>query len=254
MWSQAAAPGSRTSHPRISQVLADHPPVAASRATGPRSGRSRAANRAIRAAALLCLAVTAGCASAATSSSTPAAPSSTSAPASSSPATPAASTPAATPTSAAAVPACATSALLVRLGVAEGYAGGVDYVIDFTNQSGAACTMYGYPGVSLVSGPPYKQIGLAAQRANNMPVKLVTMIPGAVATAELRIADAHNFTPQICRPVATTHLRVYPPNQTAPVYLTTASFGCAEHVQTLFISAVQASGKAHPMTTSTAGQ
>jgi hypothetical protein len=203
-----------------------------------------------RAVLLLCVAVTAGCASAASSSS-PAAPGSPPVP---SPATSAAvSTPAAAPPPtltppATAAAACATSALLVRLGVAQGYAGGVDYVIDFTNQSGAACTMYGYPGVSLVTGPPYAQVGLAARRDTTAPVKLVTLIPGAMATAQLQIADAHNYSPQICRPVTATHLRVYPPNQTAPVYLATTSTGCAELVQTLFIAAVQASSHEHPMT------
>jgi Protein of unknown function (DUF4232) len=207
-----------------------------------------------RAVLLLCVAVTAGCASAATSSTPSAAPGSPSAPAGSSPATSAAvSTPAAAPPPtltppATAAPACATSALLVRLGVAQGYAGGVDYVIDFTNQSGAACTMYGYPGVSLVTGPPYAQVGLAAQRDNTTPVKLVALIPGAMATAQLQIVDAHNFSPQTCRPVTATHLRVYPPNQTAPVYLATTSSGCAERVQTLFIGAMQASSHEHPLT------
>ena len=224
-----------------------------------------------RAVLLLCVAVTAGCASAASSST---APSSASAPASSSPASAPVSTPAAAPSPtltppATAAPACATSALLVRLGVAQGYAGGVDYVIDFTNQSGAACTMYGYPGVSLVTGPPYAQIGLAAQRDNTAPVKLVlvtgppyaqiglaaqrdstapvklvTLIPGAMATAQLQIVDAHNYSPSTCRPVTATHLRVYPPNQTAPVYLAITSYGCGQHVQTLFIAAVQASSRA----------
>jgi hypothetical protein len=207
-----------------------------------------------RAVLLLCVAVTAGCASAATSSAPPPASGSASAPASSNPApSVAVSTPAVAPSPTLTPPAtaaagCATSALLVRLGVAEGYAGGADYVIDFTNQSGAACTMYGYPGVSLVTGPPYAQIGLAAQRDNTAPVKLITLIPGAMATAELQVVDAHNFSPQICRPVSATHLRVYPPNQTAPVYLASTSFGCAERVQTLFIAAVQASSHEHPLT------
>ena len=60
--------------------------------------------------------------------------------------------------------ACPTSSLQVKQGVAQGYAGGVYEVIDFTNTSGSPCTLYGYPGVSLVSGPPYTQIGLAAKR------------------------------------------------------------------------------------------
>ena len=61
-------------------------------------------------------------------------------------------------------PACPTSSLQVKQGVAQGYAGGVYEVIDFTNTSGSPCSLSGYPGVSLVSGPPYTQIGLAAKR------------------------------------------------------------------------------------------
>ena len=196
------------------------------------------ARRGVRAAALLCVVAAAGCASA-TSSSVPSAPSSPSAPATSASATQAASSPAVASASATATSGCATSALLVRLGVAEGYAGGTDYVIDFTNQSGTTCTMYGYPGVSLVTGPPYAQIGLAAQRDNTAPVKQVTLLPGAMATDQLRIADALNFPSSTCHPTTATHLKLYPPNQTAPVYLAITSRGCAKPVQTLFIGAVQ---------------
>ena len=64
-----------------------------------------------------------------------------------------------------------------------------------------------------------------------------------MATAELQIVDAHNYSPSTCRPVTATHSRVYPPNQTAPVYLATTSFGCAEPVHTLFIAAVQPSSR-----------
>jgi hypothetical protein len=71
----------------------------------------------------------------------------------------------------------------VKLGLAQGYAGGVYQVIDFTNASSPACTLYGYPGVSLVTGPPYTQVGLAAERAATAPVKLVTLAPGVTAAA-----------------------------------------------------------------------
>ena len=57
------------------------------------------------------------------------------------------------PSSAAGPTACATSALQVKLGASDGYAGGVYQTIDFTNSSGSSCTLTGYPGVSLVSGP-----------------------------------------------------------------------------------------------------
>ena len=52
--------------------------------------------------------------------------------------------------------------------------------------------------------------------------------------------DALNFPTATCAPAKASYLRVYPPNQTAPVYLANASEACAQPVQTLFISAVQA--------------
>ncbi len=137
-------------------------------------------------------------------------------------------------------PACATSALKVSLGLGQGYAGGVYQNIVFTNTSSASCTLYGYPGVSLVSGPPYTQIGLAAKRNATTPVKLITLVPGAAANALLQIVDALNFPTATCGPTKATAIRVYPPNQKASVFLPTTSEGCAQPVQTLFISAVAA--------------
>ena len=140
----------------------------------------------------------------------------------------------------AAPPACPTSSLQVKPGVGQGYAGGTYEVIDFTNTSSASCTLYGYPGVSLVSGPPYAQIGQAAKRSATSPVKLITLASGATANALLQIVDALNFPTASCAPAKASYLRVYPPNQTAPVYLANSSEACAQPVQTLFISAVQA--------------
>jgi hypothetical protein len=135
--------------------------------------------------------------------------------------------------------ACATSSLRVTLGPSQGYAGGITQAIDFTNTSHAACNLYGYPGVSLVSGPDHAQIGLAAKRARTVTVKLVVLIPGATAHAGLQIVDAMNFPASSCSPVKATDLRIYPPNQTAPVYAATQAQGCAKPEQILFVSAVQ---------------
>jgi hypothetical protein len=190
------------------------------------------------AAALIVLVAVAGCSS---SSSPSAAPASSSPPASL-PSTAAPVPPPSTPASPAVTGplACATSSLNVTLGPSSGYAGGVDQTIVFTNTSGTTCTLFGYPGVSLVSAPPYKQIGLAAQRASRVPVKLITLATGAAANAVLQIVDALNFGSATCSPTQAAFLRIYPPNQTAPVYLADTSEICAQPVQTLFISAVQA--------------
>ncbi len=197
------------------------------------------------AAALICVALAAGCGSSSSSSSSPAAPSGSAS--SSSPAAAGGSTtapPSAPSTSqspAVTGPrACATGALNVTLGVSQGYAGGVYETIVFTNTSGTTCTLYGYPGVSLVSAPPYTQIGLAAKRAGTTPVKLITLATGASANALLQVVDALNFGSATCSPTKAAFLRVFPPNQTVPVYLADTSEICAQPVQTLFISAVQA--------------
>jgi hypothetical protein len=196
----------------------------------------RAGRLALTAAALICTAAVAGCAS--SGSSQPAAPAaSPSAPA----ATSSSNTPAvvAPSSSAAGTPACATSALQVKLGSSDGYAGGVYVVIDFTNSSGSSCTLFGYPGVSLVTGPPYKQIGLAAKRSTSTPKKLVTLAAGATASAQLQIVDALNFPSATCGPAKATALKIYPPNQTEPVYLPNASTGCTKPVQIMYIGAVR---------------
>jgi hypothetical protein len=136
--------------------------------------------------------------------------------------------------------ACQNGSLKVTQGLGQGYAGGTYEVIDFTNTSGSTCTLYGYPGVSLVSGPPYVQIGLSAKRSTNTPVSQITLAPGDVANALLQIVDALNFPSATCSPAAATNLQVYPPGQTAAVYLPNQSEACAEPVQTTFIGPVQA--------------
>ena len=135
--------------------------------------------------------------------------------------------------------ACAPSDLKVTLGVSQGYAGGVYEPIVFTNTSGSACSLYGYPGVSLVSAPPYMQIGLAAKRSGTVPVKLIVLTSGTSAYALLQVVDALNFGTASCSPTKAAFLRIYPPNQTVPVYLANTSEICAQPIQTLFISAVQ---------------
>ena len=183
------------------------------------------------------VALVAGCSSASSPTSPAPATSASSAPASSATAT---AGPGGTGTGGGGTPSCATRDLKVAAGLAQGAAGSVYQVIDFTNISGATCTLFGYPGVSLVSGPPYAQIGLAAKRTNTAPVKQITLAPDATANALLQIVDALNFPASTCSPTKSTNLRVFPPNWTASVYLPYATEGCAKPVQTLFIGAVQA--------------
>jgi hypothetical protein len=180
----------------------------------------------------------AGCSSSASSSSSPTATATTtvtaSAPASSSTAVAPSS-----PSGGGGTTACPTSSLQVKQSAPNGYAGGVYVNIVFTNASNSSCTLYGYPGVSLVSSSR-TQIGLAAKRTTTTAAKVVTLASGASAHAQLQIVDALNFPALSCAPTKATYLRIFPPNQTASVYLSNASSTCSKPTQVLFISPVQA--------------
>ena len=149
---------------------------------------------------------------------------------------PASTSPAATGAAAA---ACPTRSLSVKPGLAQGAAGSTYQVLDFTNISNVTCTLYGYPGVSLAGGKPVTQIGLAAARTHNTPVRLVTLAPRAVASALLRIVQAANFPAAKCQLVKSTYLQIYPPGQTTPSYLAYQAQACAKPEQVVFIDAVR---------------
>ena len=173
--------------------------------------------------------------------SSAAASSATSAPASSAPPSSGSSAHAVAPPSASGAPGCATRDLQARAGVSQGAAGSVYQVIVFTNIGNAACTLYGYPGVSLAAGTPVTQVGQAATRSPVAPPTLVTLRPGQAGNALLRITQALNYPTATCSPKATTYLQIYPPNQTTPIYLGYTSTGCASTtVKLLTIGVVQA--------------
>lgn len=118
-------------------------------------------------------------------------------------------------TAAAAPPRCATSGLVVWLDTqGSGAAGSVYYRLEFTNLSGRACTLSGYPGVSAV-GLSSRQIGRSASREGGSKARTVTLANGATATASLRIVEAGNFPSSSCRQAKAAGLKVYPPNQSA---------------------------------------
>ena len=137
-------------------------------------------------------------------------------------------------------PGCATRDLKAAVGIAQGAAGSVYQVIDFTNIGTASCSLYGYPGIALAGGSPVTQIGAAASRSPQAGPALVTLKPGAVANTLLRITQAQNYPTSKCSPTASTYLQIYPPNQTTPIYLGYKSTGCsATGVNLLTVSVVQ---------------
>ena len=138
-------------------------------------------------------------------------------------------------------PACATRYLKATVGVAQGAAGSIYQVIDFTNISGAPCTLFGYPGVALAGGSPVTQVGAAASRSGVSPARLVTLGANQTGNALLRITQALNYPSSKCHPVTTTYLQIYPPNQTTPVYLGYKATACSStDVKLLSVGVVQA--------------
>ena len=138
-------------------------------------------------------------------------------------------------------PGCATRDLKATVGVAQGAAGSVYQVVDFTNIGTASCSLYGYPGIALAGGSPVSQIGAAASRSSQAAPALVTLAPGGVANTLLRITQAQNYPTSKCHPAASTYLQIYPPNQTTPTYLGYKSTGCsATGVKLLTVGVVQA--------------
>ena len=153
------------------------------------------------------------------------------------PATPTA-TPAASPTPTGPAP-CATSALRASVGTGNGAAGSTYYPLEFTNVSGSACTLFGYPGVSFATGPGGSLIGRPATRNPQVPSTLITIPAGSTAHATLQVTDALNYPNSRCHKVTAHWLKIYPPNQTAPLYLSFTAPACAKPAHILGVEAVQ---------------
>ena len=111
--------------------------------------------------------------------------------------------------------ACKTSGLVVWIDTrGDAAAGSVYHTLKFTNQSGAKCTLTGYPGVSAVDLRG-KRLGSPASRSPAR-ARTVTLANNDTAGAPLQISQAVNFPSSACDPLPAAGLRVYPPNQTAP--------------------------------------
>jgi hypothetical protein len=200
--------------------------------------------RALTAAAILACsaALAAACGTAAAPAASPAAsPAVTAMPTVSAGTASAAVSPTAAPTQAAAASACATSALKVAVPAGPGgaAAGSSYYPIQFANVSSASCTLYGYPGVSFVTAQGGRQIGPAATRNPAAARQLVTLSPGQTVHAELQVINAENYPPADCGLVTAHWLKIYPPSQTGPAYVSFTAQACSKPKQVLTVQTVQ---------------
>ena len=104
--------------------------------------------------------------------------------------------------------------------------------LQLQNVGSSPCTLYGYPGLSWVAGTGGHQVGAAATRqadSSGGAEKVVTLAPGAVASAPLDIVDAAVITKSQCKPVPVKGLRVYPPGERAALFIPASGNGAGQY-------------------------
>jgi uncharacterized protein DUF4232 len=139
-------------------------------------------------------------------------------------------------------PACTTAYLQASVGNGGAAAGSSYYPIELTNVSSSTCTMFGYPGVSFATAVNGSQIGSAATENPMRPRRLVTLPPGATASALLQVVNAENYPKARCKPVTAHWLKVYPPGEFSGLYLSFTALTCSaptKEVQVLGVGTVQ---------------
>ncbi|MEO5320486.1 DUF4232 domain-containing protein [Arthrobacter sp. CC3] len=169
---------------------------------------------------------------------------SSAAPATSTPAgSEAASTPAsssATPPSSAGPSRCKAANLTVSSDSAGGGAAGSVYSkLILTNSGTEACLLRGFPGVSLTADANGAPIGAPARQDGSSPVADVLLAPGQAGAAEMRYTQAGNYSD--CTPTQAAGYRVYPPEETASLFLAEPRTACGnEAIELLTIGAFHA--------------
>jgi Protein of unknown function (DUF4232) len=96
------------------------------------------------------------------------------------------------------------------------------FPVEFTNISGAACTLSGYPQVSAYRAGG-AQVGNAAVLDTSVSARRVVLAPGASAHA----AVVDSVSSQRCRPVDAAGLRVVAPGESAARYVRHAIAACS---------------------------
>lgn len=124
---------------------------------------------------------------------------------------------------------CKAADLKLSLDHGDSAAGTTYRPLKFTNKSDAKCTIQGFPGVSYVGGSNGKQVGEPAKRTppKGEPIHLA---PGASASANVGFVQVHNFDASQCKPTSVRGLRVYPPHDTASMFVSMKGTGCAGNV------------------------
>ena len=101
-----------------------------------------------------------------------------------------------------------------------GAAGSVYMQLILTNSGTEPCLLKGFAGVSLTAGADGEPIGAAATRDDSTPATDVMLAPGKAGAATLRYTQAANYPD--CTRTPAAGFRVYPPNDTASLFIAAA--------------------------------
>jgi hypothetical protein len=127
--------------------------------------------------------------------------------------------------------ACGRAGLRVTAAYIQGATQHAIYDLRFTNVSRTACTLTGYPGVSLVTAAGSGGRRIGSPRFSIIPgagpVKTVTLRPGQRALALLGVAETVMFTGSSCNPVVAHWLKVYLPRSRHAVFVPVTAVTCS---------------------------
>ena len=116
---------------------------------------------------------------------------------------------------------CTSGQLSVTVGPGQGAAGTEILPLVFKNTGSTLCTLQGYPGVSAVVADGV-QLGQPANRAAASSTPLDALEPGQTTQAIFTYGDPLSDCPN---PTIALGLRVYPPDQTAALFVPTTGVG-----------------------------
>jgi hypothetical protein len=145
--------------------------------------------------------------------------------------------PQATPQTATTVSSCNTTHLAASLAPASSAAGTSYETLTLTNTGSSACTVMGYPGVSLLSETG-AQLGQPATRDTVTSPGEISLQPKQSAYSNVGFPDPGNFGSGQCSSPALT-IRIYPPDQTAALTAPASQQYCPGFAVTALSSQLQ---------------
>ncbi len=107
-----------------------------------------------------------------------------------------------------------------------GAAGSVYMTLILTNSGTEPCLLKGFAGVSLTADANGAPIGAAAVRDESTPAADVLLAPGQAGAATLRYSQAANHPDCTIAPAA--GFRVYPPEDTASLFIAQPRDACSD--------------------------